>query len=207
MSMLGQASFFVTTPIRLRIGVLAARPLVRECRPDRQPGAWFTSRRPSWWEWPTTTPRSSWPTPRRATAPGWLDDPASFTDPAAVNGLADGLAAIRPVGYRSGERRGPDHGGAVRAGFVHLRSVAVSLTLAIRRSGGSQATTLDLAAVFGSDLAYQELVAAGETDCTNYETQFAAMQNLVDNRSAARLGGDRLRRLAVRIAARPGSAR
>ena len=55
--------------------------------------------------------------------------------------------------------------------------------------GRVYATTLDLAAVFGSELAYQELDAAGETEYTNYETQFAAMQELVDDRSAGDWAG------------------
>ena len=55
--------------------------------------------------------------------------------------------------------------------------------------GRVHATPLDLAAVFGSDLAYRELDAAGETEYTNFETQFARMQDLVDTRSAGDWAG------------------
>jgi hypothetical protein len=45
-------------------------------------------------------------------------------------------------------------------------------------------TTLDLAAVFGSELAYRELESAGERRYENFDTQFIAMQDLVEGRSA-----------------------
>jgi hypothetical protein len=187
MSLLGQASFFVHDADSLRIGVLAARPLVRNAaltdawRLVYEPTAFMVGVSDDYTPFELADAAES-------TAPGWLDNPASFTDPAAIKGLADGLAAIRPVGID------PENA-AVR--IMGVRFVLDSYIYDQLRFphvgdppfGRVYATTLDLAAVFGSELAYQELVAAGETDFTNYETQFAAMQSLVDNRSAGDWAG------------------
>ena len=187
MSMLGQASFFVHDADSLRIGVLAARPLVDNAS---LAGIWRLVYEPTAFMVGVADDYTPFELADAAESivPGWLDDPASFAEPSVVGGLADALAVSRPVGID------PENA-AVR--LMGVRFVLDSYIYDQLRfphvgdppGGRVYATTLDLAAVFGSELAYQQLETAGETDFTNYETQFAAMQNLVDGRSAEEWAG------------------
>jgi hypothetical protein len=182
MSMLGQASFFVHDADSLRIGVLASRPLVHD---SALAEAWRLVYEPTAFMVGVADDYTPFELADVAegVVPGWLDDPTAFADPTIVNDLAEGLAAQRPVGID------PENAAARLMG---VRFVLDSFIYDQLRGpnvgdppfGRVYATTLDLAAVFGSDLAYRELEAAGETEYTNYDTQFAAMQDLVDGRSA-----------------------
>ena len=182
MSMIGQASFFVHDAESLRAGVLASRPLVQD--PDLTE-AWRLVYEPTAFMVGVADDYTPFELAGVAetVVPDWLDDPAAFADSAAVDDLAEGLTAERSVGID------PENA-AIR--LMGVRFVLDSFIYDQLRfpnvgdppSGRVYATTLDLAAVFGSELAYRELEATGETAYTNYQTQFAAMQDLVDARSA-----------------------
>jgi len=180
MSMLGQASFFIHDAGSLRIGMLAARPLMRDAdlaeawRLVYEPTAFMVGVADDY------TP-SELAKAAGEVVPGWLDDPAVFADAGAVDDLAQELAAQRPVGID------PENASARIMGVRFVLDSYVYDQLRFPHVGDPPygrvyATTLDLAAVFGSDLAYRELQASGETEYTNYETQFAAMQDLVNGR-------------------------
>ncbi len=86
--------------------------------------------------------------------------------------MAAGLIALRPVGID------PENAAARIMGVRFVVDSYIYDQLRFPHVGDPpygrvQATTLDLAAVFGSDLAYRELEAAGDTAQTNYGTQFA----------------------------------
>jgi hypothetical protein len=120
--------------------------------------------------------------------PGWLDDPLQFVDSGTVESLASSLTESRPVGID------PENASMriMGARFVLDSYIYDQLRFPLVGNpplGRVYATTLDLAAVFGSELAYRELEASGETDYANYDTQFAAMRNLVEERSAADWAG------------------
>ncbi|MDH3261724.1 MAG: DUF3160 domain-containing protein [Acidimicrobiia bacterium] len=187
MSMLGQASFFVHDADSLRVGVLASRPLVQN---PKLAEAWRLVYEPT--AFMVGVADDYTPLELAATAEGvvegWLDNPAGFADSGPVDDLAEGLAALRPVGID------PENASVRIMGVRFVLDSYVYDQLRFPNVGDPPfgrvyATTLDLAAVFGSDLAYRELEAAGETEYANYETQFAAMQDLVDDRSAGDWAG------------------
>jgi hypothetical protein len=182
MSLLGQASFFTHDAESLRLGALASRLLVTD------PGtadAWHLVYEPTAFMVGVADDYTPFELAEvaDAAAPGWLDDPAPLADAGAIGELAAGLAALRPVGIDA-------ENAAVRV--MGVRFVLDSYVYDQLRYpyvgdppfGRVYATTLDLAAVFGSELAYRELEAAGETAYTHYDSQFAAMQALVEDRSA-----------------------
>ena len=180
MSMLGQASFFIHDAGSLRIGMLAARPLMRDADLAE---AWRLVYEPTAFMVGVADDYTPFELAKAAgeVVPGWLDDPAVFADAGAVDDLAQELAAQRPVGID------PENASARIMGVRFVLDSYVYDQLRFPHVGDPPygrvyATTLDLAAVFGSDLAYRELQASGETEYTNYETQFAAMQDLVDGR-------------------------
>ena len=182
MSMLGQASFFIHDPDSLRIGTLASRVLVQDqdlvdaWRLVYEPTAFLVGVADDY------TPFELFEVAENV-APGWLEDPRPFADSATVDGLAAGLAALRPVGID------PENASARIMGVRFVLDSYIYDQLRYPHVGDPPygrvfATTLDLAAVFGSELAYRELDTSGETQYTNYEKQFAAMQDLVDARTS-----------------------
>jgi hypothetical protein len=182
MSMLGQASFFVQDPESLQIGVLASRPLLLD---GNLADAWRLVYEPTAFMVGVADDYTPFELGDVAdvVSPGWLDDPGPFADPGTVEDLADGLAALRPVGID------PENASARIMGVRFVLDSYIYDQLRFPNVGDPpfgrvQATTLDLAAVFGSGLAYRELEAAGDTAQTNYGTKFTAMQDLVEGRTA-----------------------
>ena len=182
MSMLGQASFFVEDADSLRVGVMATRPLAADAD---LAAAWRLVYEPTAFLVGVADDYTPFEVADAAevVAPGWLNDPGPFGNAATVDDLAAALIALRPVGID------PENAAARIMGVRFVIDSYIYDQLRFPNVGDPpygrvQATTLDLAAVFGSDLAYRELEAAGDTAETNYETQFALMQNLVDGRGA-----------------------
>ena len=182
MSTLGQASFFVHDAESLQVGVLASRPLLMD---EDLAGAWRLVYEPT--AFMVGVADDYTPFELGDVAPGiasgWLQDPVPFADPGTVDELADGLAALRPVGID------PENASVRIMGVRFVLDSYIYDQLRFPNVGDPPygrvlATPLDLAAVFGSELAYRELETAGDTAQTNYETQFAAMQDLVDGRAA-----------------------
>jgi hypothetical protein len=182
MSMLGQASFFIHDPDSLRIGALASRLLVRDqdlvdaWRLVYDPTAFLVGVADDYTPFELSEVA-------KTIAPGWLEDAQLLADSATMDGLAAGLAALRPVGID------PENASARIMGVRFVLDSFIYDQLRYPHVGDPPygrvfATTLDLAAVFGSDLAYRELDTSGETQYTNYEKQFAAMQDLVDARTS-----------------------
>ena len=187
MSMLGQASFFIKDAESLGVGVLATRLLVED---QALVDAWRLVYEPTAFLVGVADDYTPFELAGVAevVAPGWLDDPGRFADPAIVADLAEGLAALRPVGID------PENAAARIMGVRFVLDSYVYDQLRFPNVGDPPfgriyAKTLDLAAVFGSDLAYRELEAGGDTAETNYGEQFAAMQELIDNRTADDWGG------------------
>lgn len=187
MSMLGQASFFVHDANSLQIGALASLPLVRDAalaeawRLVYEPTAFMVGVADDYTPFELADVADD-------TVPGWRENPVALTDPAVLAEIADGLATRRPVGID------PENA-AVR--IMGVRFVLDSYIYDQLRfphvgdppSGRVYSTALDLAAVFGSDLAYRELEARGDTEFTNFDSQFAAMQGLVRSRGAGDWAG------------------
>ena len=187
MSMLGQASFFVHDTASLRIGVLATRSLIRNSSLTE---AWRLVYEPTAFMVGVADDYTPFELAEVAEAivPGWLDDPADFAHPVAVADLAGGMADLRPVGID------PENAAVRMMGVRFVLDSFIYDQLRFPNVGDPDdqrvyATPLDLAAVFGSDLAYRELEATGQTDYTNFDTQFEAMQNLVENRPANEWAG------------------
>ncbi|HEX9644504.1 MAG TPA: DUF3160 domain-containing protein [Acidimicrobiia bacterium] len=182
MSMLGQASFFAHDADSLRVGVLAARPLVGDPALTRawqlvyEPTAFLVGLADDYTPFELAVAADT-------LAPGWPDDPAPFADAATVEDLAAALEAARPVEID------PENA-AIR--IMGVRLVLDSYVYDQLRwpyvgeapdDTRVYSTALDLAAVFGSDLAYRELEAAGERHYLHFDEQFALMQALVDGRT------------------------
>ena len=187
MSMLGQASFFIKDADSLGVGVLAARLLVQD---QDLVDAWSLVYEPTSFLVGVADDYTPFELAgvAEAVVPGWLDDPGRFADPAIVDDLARGMAALRPVGID------PENAAARIMGVRFVVDSYIYDQLRFPNVGDPPfgriyAKTLDLAAVFGSDLAHNELEAAGDTAETNYEEQFAAMRGLIDDRTADDWGG------------------
>ncbi len=186
MSLLGQSSFWVKDPQSLRLGVLAARVLVSD--PDLveawrliyEPTAFMVGIADDY------TPFELADVAAQVVATG-LDDPAAFRDRAAVDEVGRRLLASREVGI-------DPEAAAVR--IMGVRFVIDSFIydqLRFPNVGDLQqqpldrryASPLDLAAVFGSELAYRLQDEAGETDYLNYDEQLEKLQRMVADRSGA----------------------
>ncbi len=186
MSLLGQTSFFVQEPESLRLGILAARPLVVD------PGLLVAN--PLWDNWlaiyePTAfmvgmaddyTPNelismvdSFDPSPDLASF-----DPSILVDDALIADVGAGLLALRDVGIN------PEAAGMriMGARFVIDSYILDQLSWPNVGEPGVQrvkVSPLDLAAVFGSDFAHQVQIGAGEPEFENYDEQLAKMTQLI----------------------------
>lgn len=187
MSMLGQASFFINDAGSLTVGMLASRLLARDqeladdWRLVYEPTAFLVGVADDYTPFELAAVAG-------AVAPGWLEDPGRLADLAVAEDLATGLAALRPVGVDPENAAGRIMG----ARFVVDSYIYDQLrfpNVGDPPFGRVYAKTFDLAAVFGSELAYRELEAGGDTAETNYEKQFAAMQAMIDDRTAEDWGG------------------
>ena len=182
MSLLGQTSFFVSEPESLRLGILAARPLVTS--PDRvadyesifNPTAFMVGMADDY----TPLELISQAETLDATA---MDSPAIVASDAFVEDVAAGLLELRSVGIN------PEAAGMRIMGARFVIDSYILDQLAWPNVGspgpGEQrvkVSPLDLAAAFGSDFAYEIQVDAGEPDFENYDAQLAKMQELIGER-------------------------
>jgi Protein of unknown function (DUF3160) len=182
MSMLGQASFFTHDADSLRVGVLAARPLVADAAFTRswqlvyEPTAFLVGLADDYTPYELAAAAD-------VLVPGWPFDPSPFADAAVVEDLAAALEAQRPVEID------PENAAMRIMGVRLVLDSYVYDQLRYPNVGEPDdrrvyTTTLDLAAVFGSELAYRELEAAGERHYLHFDEQYALMQALVDGRTA-----------------------
>ena len=123
----------------------------------------------------------------RTVDPAWLHDPRVFAEDAAVQKVVAALVKARPV------RINPDRA-AIR--FLGTRFVIDSYILdqlVYPNVGTSEKprllpSALDLAAVLGSDFAYQVEQKAGASSYANYDSQVAKLKQEVADRPAADWG-------------------
>jgi hypothetical protein len=123
----------------------------------------------------------------RTVDPGWVHDPRAFAGDAAVAKVVAALVKTRPV------RINPDRA-AIR--FLGTRFVIDSYVLdqlVYPNVGTSEKprllpSPLDLAAVLGSDFAYQVEQKAGASSYANYDSQIAKLKQAVADRPAADWG-------------------
>ena len=109
---------------------------------------------------------------------GGLEDPMRFADDAAVEAVAEGLAAARPV------RIDPERASVRLMGARFVIDSYVLDQLLYPNVGTPEEprllpSALDLAAAFGSSFAYRVLEDAGETRYANYDTQLARMREAI----------------------------
>jgi hypothetical protein len=109
---------------------------------------------------------------------GGLEDPMRFADDAAVEAVAGGLAAARPV------RIDPERASVRLMGARFVIDSYVLDQLIYPNVGTPEEprllpSALDLAAAFGSSFAYRVLEDAGETRYANYDTQLARMREAI----------------------------
>ena len=124
---------------------------------------------------------------RRRSTPTWLRDPTPLAKDATVEKVVAALVAARPV------RINPEKA-AIR--FLGTRFVIDSYVLdqLVYPNVGTadkprlMPSALDLAAVFGSDFAYQLEKKAGATGYANYDSQLAKLKQAVAARPAADWG-------------------
>ncbi len=192
MSVLGELPFCLpgtsdcpgTEPARL--GILAARTLAQN--PDLQslwheiydPTAFLVGRSDDYT--PLETAAAA-----RTVDPAWVHDPRAFAKDAAVKEVVAALVKARPV------RINPDRA-AIR--FLGTRFVIDSYILdqLVYPNVGTPEkprllpSALDLAAVLGSDFAYQVEQKAGVSGYANYDSQVAKLKQEVADRPAADWG-------------------
>jgi hypothetical protein len=184
MSLLGQTSFFVKEPESLRLGVLAARPLVSDpgllemWEALYEPTAFMVGMADDY----TPDELIAMTGTIRSAA---LDDPSILAADDLIEDVAAGLLAVREVGIN------PEAAGVRIMGARFVIDSYILDQLAWPNVGevGEQrvkVSPLDLAAAFGSDFAHEVQIDAGESDFTNYDEQLAKMQDLI----AEREGGD-----------------
>jgi hypothetical protein len=182
MSLLGQTSFFVSEPESLRLGVLAARPLVTNTEHRQRYSAIFD---------PTAfmvgmaddyMPNELISVTERF-AEGAMEDPAILADDSLIEDIAGGLLALRSVGIN------PEAAGMRIMGARFVIDSYILDQLAWPNVGDPgqrfqrvKVSPLDLAAAFGSDFAHQIQINAGEPDFANYEEQLAKMRELIAGR-------------------------
>ena len=182
MSLLGQASFFLSQPESAQLGVLAARTftpeLIEQWELVYEPTAFLVGVADDF-------------TPVEVAAvadqviPTWRENPQVIADFNEVIEIVDALKATRRVQIN-------EEAAAIRlmgARFVIDSWILDQLVFpfVVRAEGDGRATPspLDLAAAFGSELAYQVQDEAGETAYENYDEQLAKMQDFVTNRPTA----------------------
>lgn len=182
MSMLGQASFFVHDRDSLRIGALAARVLVANPALSE---AWHLVYEPTAFMVGVADDYTPFELADVIADTGGFDGPM---DDAQLDSIAAGLRALRPVGID------PENASMRIMGVRFVLDSYIYDQLRFPYVGDPPfgrryASPLDLAAVFGSDLAFAVQEAAGETDYTNYLTQLAALQQMVADRPSGEWAG------------------
>jgi hypothetical protein len=123
----------------------------------------------------------------KAVDPTWLRDPTPLAKDATVQKVIAALVAGRPV------RINPEKAAIRYLGTRFVIDSYVLDQLVYPNVGTSDKprlmpSALDLAAVFGSDFAYQTLKKTGATDYANYDSRLAKLEQAVAARPAADWG-------------------
>ena len=184
MSVLGQAAFCLPgtrgceglEPARR--GILAARVLGRDAglvelwRTIYEPTAFLVGA------------SDDYTAPEVAAAAGPLDDPAALADDDAVRTITDALVATRPV------QVDPERASIRIMGTRFVVDAYVLDQLLFPNVGTEEkprvlGSGLDIAAAFGSTLAYDAMKAEGKTDYERYDAQLAELRAAVAGRPEA----------------------
>ena len=176
MSQLGNNAFLLE-PESLLMGVLASRivaddPSVwQQWRAVYEPTAFLVGAADDY------TPSELGTAVSEVVPNGW-DDLERLRDPAALQQIATALAAARPVLIN------PEAASVrVMGARLVVDSYVLDQLVEPNVSGRFAASTLDLAAAFGSEWAYSQLEATGETDYPGYDEQLASARDLLDGRT------------------------
>ncbi|MCP3996294.1 MAG: DUF3160 domain-containing protein, partial [bacterium] len=175
MSQLGNNAFLLDESLAL--GVLASRVLLADPEVTSQ---WETIYEPTAWLVGAAddyTPFELGAVVEQVVPSGW-SDMTVFSDPATVQSVAAGLAALRPVEIN------PEAASLRIMGsrFV-IDSYVFDQLVAPFVDQRMEASPLDLAAAFGSQWAAEVQDASGATDFAGYDTQMGAMQQLIADRT------------------------
>lgn len=187
MSLLGQEAFYVDDADSLRIGMLAARPLVSDPRllalwkDVYEPTAFLVGVADDYT--PDELHQAA-----QASAPAGLVDLSAFAADRAVLAVGDRLLAARPVGID------PENASVRVMGARLVLDSYILDQLAWPNVGTEQnrrvyVSPLDLASAWGSPLAQQLQRDAGEPDYLHYESQLAAMKAVVADRATEQWAG------------------
>ncbi len=186
MSVLGQSAFCLPSALDcpgtdpLRLAVLASRVLVADpvlsalWRDLYEPTAFLVGTADDYTPFEVADAA-------KAVTPDGLVDPSAFANDATMTKLADALAAKRPV------QIDPERA-SVRLMGTRFVIDSWILDQLLYPNVGTEAeprvvpSPLDLAAAFGSDVAYGIQEAAGETKFANYDEQLSTMSKAVASR-------------------------
>ncbi len=187
MSLLGNSAFFLGSPESLRIGLLATRVLVAD--PELM-DTWRLVYEPT--AFMVGVSDDYTPVEMAEVAdevvPGSIADPAGFSDDDPVNTVADGLRGRRPVAIDEE---------AASARLMGARFVIDSFVYDRLRwpfvgeddNRRVVASPLDLAAVMGSEAAYDLQEEAGEREFLHYDEQLDALRALFAGRDPEEWAG------------------
>ncbi|MDJ0497814.1 MAG: DUF3160 domain-containing protein [Acidimicrobiia bacterium] len=180
MSQLGNNAFLLGEGMQL--GILASRVLLAD--PEvvarwqliYEPTAWLVGAADDY------TPLEVGAVVEQVVPTGWTDT-SVFADEATVAKVRDGLAALRSIGINPAAASVRIMGARlVIDSYIFDQLVAPSV------QERDEASPLDLAAAFGSQWAYDVQEAAGNTSYAGYDSQLAAMQEIIGSRTAADWG-------------------
>ncbi len=176
MSQLGNNAFLLE-PESLLMGILAGRIMVtdptvsQQWRAIYEPTAFLVGAADDY------TPTELGVAVTETVATGW-DDLDRLSNSETLQQIADALVAARPVAIN------PEAASVrVMGARLVVDSYVFDQLVEPNVSGRLAASTLDLAAAFGSDWAYAQLEATGETDFPGYDDQLSAMQDLIADRT------------------------
>ncbi|MDH3539613.1 MAG: DUF3160 domain-containing protein [Acidimicrobiia bacterium] len=180
MSLLGQTSFFLSEPESLRLGILAARPLVTN--PERgqgynsifNPTAFMVGMADDYMPHELISATETF----EGTA---MEDPVVLAADDLIEDIAAGLLALRDVGINP-EAAGMRIMGARFVVDSYILDQLAWPNVGVEGNQRVKVSPLDLAAAFGSDFAHQIQLDAGESDFENYDEQLAKMQALIAGR-------------------------
>ena len=184
LSVLGQAAFCLpgtsgcegVEPARR--GILAARVLARA---PALVELWRTIYEPTAF---LVGASDDYTAPEVATAAGALDDPATLADDATVRKITGALVAARPVQVDP-ERASIRIMGSRFVVDAYVLDQLLSPNVGTNAKPRLVGSGLDIAAAFGSSLAYDAMKAAGQTDYANYDTQLTKLRAAVAARPEA----------------------
>jgi hypothetical protein len=187
MSMLGQEAFYVDDVDSLRIGILAARPVVSDpnllalWKEVYEPTAFLVGVADDYT--PDELEQAA-----QGVSSGGLADLSAFATDAAVLQVGDRLLADRPVGID------PENASVRVVGARLVLDSFILDQLAWPNVGTEMdrrvyVSPLDLASTWGSPLAQELQRESGQHEFLHYETQLAAMREVVAGRTTEQWAG------------------